>query len=182
MKILRFWGVLAFLAVVLFLIAIVLKILPNKSSKLSEISGDSNTRKVAVSGGFVRQQPEAQSSNSDTQSVKNTATNETREGREGLGEFLMWLESLDKPVDKLNEDVLDWETNWPATGTYFARDYLRYVLRDSQLRDALQSMYSANPDATFDHSNPMDPNSGVMFHAADGMYFPRTSFGIHQGL
>ena len=166
------WRTLAFLAIVFILVAIVLKILPNKSSELSEMSGDSNTRKVAVSGGFLPQQPEAQSSNSDTQSDKNTATNETREGREGLGEFIMWLESLDKPVDKLNEDVLDWGTNWPASGRYYARDYLRNVLEDSQWRDTLQTMYSANPDATFEHSNPMDPNSGVMFHAADGTVFP----------
>ncbi|MDE0187091.1 MAG: hypothetical protein OXP71_16745 [Candidatus Poribacteria bacterium] len=176
MKILRLWGALAFLAVVLFLIAIVLKIRPNKSSELLEISDSSNTRQVVVSGELLQQQIQQQierKSNSDQQSVKNTTINDASEGLEELN---MWLESLgesvDNPDDKRYGDVLNWETNWPATGIYYARDYLRYVLDDSPFRDEIKSMVSMNPDATFEQLNPMDPNSGVTFHAIDGTVIP----------
>lgn len=172
MKIQRIWHLLTFLAVVFILVTIVLKIRPNKSSKLPEISGDSNTRQVVVSGELLPQQLQQQierNSKSDTQSANNPTTNDTREG---LEEFIMWLEALDKPVDKQNENVLDWKTNWPATGRYYARDYLSNVLEDSQWREVLKTKVSANPDATFNHLDPLDPNSGVMFHGADGTVIP----------
>ena len=172
MKIRRIWCLIVFLVVVFLLVVIVLKIPPNRLRKPSEISGSSNTGQVVVSEGLFPQQlqqHEAQSESSDTQSVKNSTTNETRGG---LEEFIMWLEALDKQDD----DVLDWETNWPATGRYYARDYLRYVSDDSQFRERLQTEVSANPDATFGQVNPMDPNSGVMFHALDGTVIPGRQF------
>ncbi len=176
MKIQRIWYLLAFLVVVFILVTTVFKISPNKSSKPSEMSGSSNTRKVVASGGLLPQQlrqEEPQSESSDTQSVQNITTIQTQEG---LEEIIMWLEALDKPVNLQGDDVLDWATNWPATGRYYARDYLRYVSDESQVRERLQTEASANPDATFGQVNPMDPNSGAMFHALDGTLIPAHQF------
>lgn len=172
MKIQRMWQLLIFLAIVFILVAIVLKMSSHRSHKLSKISGTSNTRQVVVSGELLPQQLQQQierNSKSDTQSAKYPTTNDTREG---LEEFIMWLEALDKPVDKQDEDPLDWKTNWPATGRYYARDYLNNVLEDSQWREFLQTKVSANPDFTFKNLDPSDPNSGVMLHAPNGTVIP----------
>lgn len=91
-------------------------------------------------------------------------------------------QSENSSQSKPAEEVLDFLTNWPASGKYYMRDILHYKpdLIDPNWKEWIESRLAEDPDAVMNYSNPRDPNSGVVWAAPDGTYIPASEYFAHE--
>ncbi len=65
--------------------------------------------------------------------------------------------------------VLDFLTSWPASGTYYVRDWLRYRPNlEQDFRASLEAQVAKNPDAVIGYGNPRDRNSSIVYCGSNG--------------